>query len=253
MRENKALTTLKAGGEVVTGWLAIPSSISAELMAKQGFDALTIDLQHGAIDYSDMVPMLQAISTTDTTPMVRLPWNDPSIIGRVLDAGAYGVICPMINTGAEARAFVRACRYTPDGERSAGPLRASLYAGSDYIKNANHTIITMAMVESAEAYKNLDDILDTPGLDGIYVGPSDLGLSMGMIPILDREEPNILKIYERLIAETSKRGIAAGLHNSSPKYAKKMIDMGFKLVTVGGNDVGLMVNAAKAAIKEVRG
>jgi 4-hydroxy-2-oxoheptanedioate aldolase len=251
MRENKALTKLKAGGEVVTGWLAIPSSVSAELMAKQGFDALTIDLQHGAVDYSDMLPMLQAISITDTTPMVRLPWNDPSIIGRVLDAGAYGVICPLINTGEEAEAFVKASRYFPKGGRSVGPLRASLYAGADYFKNANDTIVTMAMVESKQAIDNLEDILSVPGLDGIYVGPSDLGLSLGMAPKLDREEPEILKIYERLLSECGKRNIAVGLHNATGAYAKKMIGMGFKLTTIL-NDSGLMLQGAKAQIAAAR-
>ena len=188
------------------------------------------------------------------TPMVRVPWNEPGIIGKVLDAGAYGVICPMVNTEAEARALVQYCKYPPRGTRSNGPIRAGVYGeAGGYQKTANDEILVIPMIETQTALDNLDAILDVPGIDGIYVGPSDLGLSMGMIPILDREEPNILKIYERLIAETSKRGIAAGLHNSSPKYAKKMIDMGFKLVTVGGNDVGLMVNAAKAAIKEVRG
>jgi 4-hydroxy-2-oxoheptanedioate aldolase len=227
MRENRALTTLKAGGEVVAGWLAIPSSISAELMAKQGFDALTIDLQHGAIDYSDMVPMLQAISTTETTPMVRLPWNDPSIIGRVLDAGAYGVICPMINTGEQARAFVRACRYTPDGERSAGPLRASLYAGSDYIKNANQTIFTMAMVESAESYANLDDILSTPGLDGIYVGPSDLAFSMGESTGFDPRFPAVYDAIIDIAKRTVAKGLIAGIHVGSVQYGQAMREAGY--------------------------
>jgi 4-hydroxy-2-oxoheptanedioate aldolase len=213
MRENKALTTSKAGGEVVTGWLAIPSSISAELMAKQGFDALTIDLQHGAIDYSDMVPMLQAIST--------------SIIGRVLDAGAYGVICPLINTGEQARAFVRACRYTPDGERSAGPLRASLYAGSDYIKNANQTIFTMAMVESAESYANLDDILSTPGLDGIYVGPSDLALSMGESAGFDPRFPAVYDAIIDIARRTVAKGLIAGIHVGSVQYGQAMREAGY--------------------------
>lgn len=230
MRENKALTKLKAGGEVVTGWLAIPSSVSAELMAKQGFDALTIDLQHGAVDYSDMLPMLQAISTTDTTPMVRLPWNDPSIIGRVLDAGAYGVICPLINTGEEAEAFVKASRYFPKGGRSVGPLRASLYAGADYFKNANDTIVTMAMVESRQAIDNLDDILSVPGLDGIYVGPSDLAVSMGENAGFDPKFPEVYEAIQYVAAKTKEKGLIAGIHVGSVEYGQKMRESGYRFM-----------------------
>jgi len=251
---NKVKEAWKAGRAVVNGWLAIPNAFSAEMYSQAGWDSVTVDMQHGVQDYLSCVACFQGMQPSGVTPMVRVPWNEPGIIGKVLDAGAYGVICPMINTEAEARALVQYSKYPPRGTRSNGPIRAGVYGeAGGYQKTANDEILVIPMIETQTALDNLEAILDVPGIDGIYVGPSDLGLSMGMIPILDREEPNILKIYERLIAETSKRGIAAGLHNSSPKYAKKMIDMGFKLVTVGGNDVGLMVNAAKAAIKEVRG
>jgi 4-hydroxy-2-oxoheptanedioate aldolase len=201
MRENKSLIKLKEGGEVLTGWLSIPSSLSAELMALQDFDALTLDMQHGAIDYVDAIPMLQAISTTQVTPMVRAPWNDPSILGRILDAGAYGVICPMINTGEQAEAFVKATRYQPIGQRSAGPLRATMYAGADYFKNANDTIITLAMVETKEAVDNLDDILSVPGLDGIYVGPSDLAVSFGHPAGYDPRFPEVYEAIKHIAAK----------------------------------------------------
>ncbi len=251
---NKVKAAWKAGKAVVNGWLAIPNAFSAEMYSQAGWDSVTVDMQHGVQDYLSCVACFQGIQPSGATPMVRVPWNEPGIIGKVLDAGAYGVICPMVNTKAEAEALVQYSKYPPKGTRSNGPIRAGVYGeAGGYQKTANDEILVIPMIETQTALDNLDAILDVPGIDAIYVGPSDLGLSMGMIPILDREEPEILRIYERLIKETSKRGIAAGLHNSSPKYAKKMIDMGFKLVTVGGNDVGLMVNAAKAAIKEARG
>ncbi len=252
---NKVKEAWKAGRAVVNGWLAIPNAFGAEMFAQAGWDSVTVDMQHGVQDYLSCVSCFQGMQRApDVLPMVRVPWNEPGIIGKVLDAGAYGVICPMVNTEAEARALVQYSKYPPMGTRSNGPIRAGVYGeAGGYQKTANDEILVIPMIETQTALDNLEAILDVPGIDAIYVGPSDLGLSLGMPAILDREEPEILKIYERLIKETSKRGIAAGLHNSSPAYAKRMIEMGFKLVTVGGNEVGLMVNAAKAAIKETRG
>jgi len=253
MRTNALRTLWQAGGAAVNGWLAIPNSFSAEVMAHQGWDTLTIDLQHGVVDYQAMVTMLQAISTTATVPVVRVPWLEPGIIGKVLDAGAYGVICPMVNTAEEARALVQYSKYPPKGTRSNGPIRAGSYGSSgNYQKTANDEILVIPMIETQTALDNLEAILDVPGIDGIYIGPSDLGFSLGMEPKLDREEPEIMAIYKRLLEETKKRGIAAGLHNGTAAYANKMIKMGFKLVTIS-NEVGLMQVAAKAAVIEARG
>ncbi len=230
MRKNKAKEIWSSGGEVVTGWLGIPSSVSAELMAQQGWDALTVDLQHGASDYTDMLPMLQAISTTDTAPFVRVPWNDPSIIGKVLDAGAYGVICPMVNTAEEAAAFVKACRYFPQGGRSVGPLRASLYAGADYFQHANETVVTMAMIESEEAVKNLEDILKTPYLDAIFVGPSDLAVTMGEAPGFDPRYPAVYEAIEYIAAKCKEAGVIPGIHCGSVAYGADMRKMGYRFM-----------------------
>ena len=131
MRENRVRTIWQSGEAAVNGWLHIPSSWSAEIMSHQGWDSLTVDMQHGLMDYQTALTMLQAVSTTPVTPLARVPWNEPGIIGRMLDAGAYGIICPMINTRADAEAFVGACRYAPQGYRSLGPTRANLYAGSE--------------------------------------------------------------------------------------------------------------------------
>ena len=156
MRENALKNLMSKDLPALNGWLCLPASFSAEVMAAQGWDSLTIDLQHGLIDYQVAVGMLQAISGGRATPLVRIPWLDPAIIMKVLDAGAYGVICPMINSAEETERFVAACRYPPAGIRSFGPLRARVYAGSDYFKEANRTILAIAMIETRSALEQLD-------------------------------------------------------------------------------------------------
>ena len=154
MRKNRLRTIWSEGGTVMNGWLHLPSSFSAEVMAHANYDSLTLDMQHGPIDYGSLVSMLQAISTTDTVPVVRVPWHDPGVIMQVLDAGCYAVICPMVNSREEAEAFVGACRYPPDGYRSFGPYRATLYGGEDYTEHANETVVTIAMIETREALRS---------------------------------------------------------------------------------------------------
>ncbi len=241
------------GRVAVNGWLAIPSGFAAECMAQCGWDTLTVDLQHGVQDYMSMVACFQAIGAHPVTPMVRVPWNEPGIIGKALDGGALGVICPMVNTAAEARAFVGHCKYPPDGARSNGPIRAGMYgdASSGYQATANAECLAIPMVETREAVANLDAILDVPGVAGVYVGPSDLGFSHGLVPKLDREEPEMLAIFARVVAAANARGLHAGLHCGSASYAVRAIDMGFRLVTVM-NDSGLMMTAARATTSHIR-
>ncbi len=249
---NQLKRRLKAGKAAVNGWLAIPSAFSAEVMAQCGWDSVTVDMQHGVQDYLSMVACFQGMQAQPVTPLVRVPWNEPGIVGKVLDGGAMGVICPMVNTKAEAEALVSYCKYPPAGKRSNGPIRAAMYGeASNYQKTANDEIMVIPMIETQEAIDNIEAILDVPGIDGIYVGPSDLGFSLGMIPTLDREEPKILAIYQKLLDETKKRGLFAGLHNGSAGYAARMIGMGFRFVTVA-NDSGLMAKAAREAVAMVR-
>ncbi len=249
---NKIKQLWQSGGAAVNGWLAIPNGFAAETMAQAGWDSVTVDLQHGVQDYMSMVTCFQAMQAHPVLPMVRVPWNEPGIVGKVLDAGAYGVICPMVNTVEQAQNFVSYCRYPPAGARSNGPIRAGIYGVSTgYQKTANEEILCIPMIETQQAIDNLEAILDVPGVDAVYIGPSDLGFSMGLIPILDRDEPQILDAYEKIIRETSKRGIYACIHCGTPAYAKRAIGMGFKLVTIS-NDSGILLGAAKAAVAAVR-
>jgi 4-hydroxy-2-oxoheptanedioate aldolase len=252
VRENRLKTIWQEGGTVVNGWLHVPSSFSAEVMAHAGWDSLTIDMQHGPVDYGNLVLMLQAISTTDTVPVVRVPWNDPGLIMRVLDAGCYAVICPMINTPEEAEAFVRACRYPPEGYRSFGPYRATLYGGQDYTDHANETVVTMAMIETQQALENLDEILSVQGLDAAFVGPSDLGQSLGYGSGMDRDEPVLLEAMERVLAAANERGLVCGIFTGSPEYASRMVEKGFRFVTIS-SDARLMASAATGVVAAVRG
>jgi 4-hydroxy-2-oxoheptanedioate aldolase len=251
VRENTLKKIWAKGEAVVNGWLAIPSAFSAEVMAHQGFDSLVVDMQHGVVDYQVAVTMLQAISTTPTVPMARVPWNDPARLMKILDAGVYGVICPMINTREEAETLVRHCKYPPRGHRSWGPVRASIYAGADYGDHANDDIVVMPMIETAEALKNLDDILSVPGVDAIYVGPSDLSLALGCKPRLDQTDAPVVEAQRTIVKACKKHGVYAGIHCGTSAYASKMIDEGYQLVTLASDSRHLAMQAA-AEINAVR-
>jgi 4-hydroxy-2-oxoheptanedioate aldolase len=234
MRENTPKRLWREGKVTFGGWLSIPSSFSAEIMAHQGYDWLCVDMQHGVIDYQSCVTMLQAISTTDTIPFVRVPWNEPGIIGKVLDAGAYGIIVPLVNSVEEAQAAVRACRYAPDGARSYGPIRAAYYAGADYASNANREIACIPMIETKQAVERLDDILSVPGIDAVYVGPADLSLTLGLPPAMDHDD-DTFHSARRAIAEGCERhGIIAGIH-ASAALAPKHIEAGYQMITISSD------------------
>ena len=243
----------KEGKPVINGWLQIPSAFSAEVMAHQGWDSCTIDMQHGVIDYSNALGMLQSISTTEVTPLARVNWNEPGQIMKILDAGCYGIICPMVSNRNEAENFVKACLYPSKGFRSFGPIRGLLYGGSDYAKYADNEILKLAMIETKEALEKLDEILDTPNLDGIYIGPADLSLAIGEEPGFDKsEDTKAYKEIQKILDAAKNRNLLAGIHNGTAEYAKKMITKGFDLVTVG-SDQRFMSAGAKAAIQKIKG
>ena len=253
MRPNKIKKMMKEGKPVINGWLQIPSTVSAEAMAHQGWDSLTIDMQHGLVDYTNALPMLQTISTTDVTPLARVNWNEPGQIMKILDAGCYGIICPMVSNKEEAEKFVQACMYPPKGYRSFGPVRGLIYGGPDYAKHANDELLKMAMIETKESLDKLDEIMSVEGLDGIYIGPADLSLAIGEEPGFDKPENTVAyKEITRILEAAKKRSLLAGIHNGTAEYAKKMIEKGFNLVTVG-SDQRFMSSGAKTAIEKIKG
>ena len=251
MRANRLRTMWAADQTVVNGWLAIPDSFSAEVMAHQGWDALTIDLQHGVVDYAAMLGMLQAISTTDTVPMVRVPWLEPGIIMKALDAGAYGLICPMINTPDEAAKLVSYARYAPKGCRSFGPIRAAMYAGADYPQHANDTVVVFAMIETAQAVDKLDAILSVEGLDAIYVGPSDLSLTMGCRPVIDEVDPPVAQAIAHIAERAKAHGVVCGIHNGVPAQALARVKLGYRFVTVS-SDARMIASGSQQLLREMR-
>ena len=251
MRENRLRTLWQNDQAAVNGWLAIPSSFSAEVMAHQGWDTLTIDLQHGVIDYAAMVPMLQAISTTPTVPIVRVPWLEPGIIMKSLDAGAYGLICPMVNSREDAQKFVAWSNYAPKGTRSFGPIRALLYGGADYAAQANDTVVRFAMIETAQALETLDSILSVEGLDAIYIGPSDLSLALGCRPVFDDVDPPVAQAIDHILERATAHGVKAGVHNGITEGALARIAKGFRFVTVG-SDARLMAAGAQQVMAKMR-
>ncbi len=251
MRPNRLRQLWADNRAAVNGWLAIPNGFSAEVMAHQGWDSLTVDLQHGVIDYQALVPMLQAISTTNTVPVVRVPWLDPAMLMKALDAGAYGVICPMINTREDAQKLVHYTHYAPQGTRSFGPIRANLYGGADYPQHANATIVTFAMIETAQALDNLDEILSVEGLDAIYIGPSDLSLSLGCKPVFDDVDPKAQQAIEHIMARAKAHGVVAGIHNGRADVARARVDLGFRFVTLG-SDARLLAAGSQDLLTAMR-
>ena len=249
--KTRLIDTWAAGEAAINGWLAIPNTVTAELTAKADLDSVTVDLQHGLIDYQAALLMLQALSASGVTPMARAPWLEPGIIMKLLDAGALGIICPMINTAEDAEDLVRYTRYAPRGVRSFGPTRAAVIYGAQFWAQANDTVVTFAMIETAEALENLDAIVSTPDLSGVYIGPSDLSLSMGHTPKLDHDQPEVLAAIERICKAAHRAGIKAGIHCLSPAYAKTMIEAGFDLVTVG-SDFRIYATALNDAVTAVR-
>jgi len=239
---------------VLHGWLSIGNPFTAEIMAAQGYDAISIDVQHGALDYSSVLPMFQAMRASGVVIGARVPWLDPAIIMKVLDAGALQVICPMINTAEEAAEFVSYLRYPPLGQRSFGPTRAGFVQGPGIAQEANGEVLGWAMVETKTAMQNLEAIAATPGLDGIYVGPADLTFSLfdgKFAPGFDREEPEMIEVLQRIVQTCHAAGKRAALHCGSAEYAARAIGWGYDMTTVSG-DTRLLAGAAASSVATFR-
>lgn len=235
MRPNKLREIWASGGVVRNVFTSLDTSMTAELSASLGWDAVTVDLQHGFSDEAQARRAFQAISAHGAVPMARVAWNDPAKLMRVLDDGVYGVIAPMINTAEQAADFVKWSKYPPLGERSYGPLRGFLYGGADYQPHANAEIINLAMIETAEAMSNLEAIVGTEGIDGIYVGPSDLALSLGEPASGTPTIARVNEAIEEILNRSRAAGVYCGIHCGSAEMANTWAAKGFHLVTVGSD------------------
>lgn len=239
-----------AGGKAVNGWCALPSPVTAEIMGRQGFDMMTVDLQHGLIDYQMALTMLQVLQGLPAPVLARVPWNETGILMKCLDAGFAGVICPMVNTVEDAQRLVHSTRYAPLGSRSFGPTRANLVHGASYVKTANTTVLVLAMIETREALGNLDAILAVKGIDGVYVGPSDLGLSLGYEPTLEPTAPEVLEAIASIGSRAKSAGRIAGVHTGSPAMIRHMLAQGYDFASLL-TDVRLFASAVAAQLAAV--
>ncbi len=249
MRKNQLKDILSRGEPIVNSWLSVPSSYLAEGAGHQGFHSVTVDLQHGMIGFETAISMLQAISATPAVPLVRSPSRDPEAVMHLLDAGAYGVICPMISTREQVEELVAACRYPPIGTRSFGPARGKLYGGPDYFDAANHEILCVPMIETAEALQNIDEILSTPGIDMIYVGPNDLALDLGEKPNADSHDSETSKAIAHILNRAKSAKVPTGIFCSNGEMANRRLCEGFDLVTPG-NDFNVLMTGMQLEIQK---
>lgn len=233
-----SLRAIWAAGATAHGvWLSLPDSLSSEIAARSGFEYVCIDMQHGAVDYGDVLTMIQGIEVGGGIPIARVPWNEPGMIGKVLDAGCHGVVVPMVNTRAQAEAVVRSCRYAPAGSRSWGPTVTQLRHG-DYLAWAEATVAVIPMIETVEALGNLDEILSTPGIDAIYVGPADLSISLGLAPGNNDGVAAFDEALAAIVAACGRHGVVPGIH-ASGALAERRRDQGFRMITVASDALAL--------------
>lgn len=231
---NRCRQKLKNGGYIVGSWIQIPHPVSVEIMAHAGFDFLTIDLEHGAVDIETATNLFRAIEATNRNviPMVRLPGNDYSITKRYIDAGAKGIFVPLVNSREDAEEAVRSAKYPPEGERGVGFCRANLYGieFDQYMEEANDDILIVVQIEHVKAVENIEEILTTPGIDGAFIGPYDLSASMG-IPG-DLNHVDMQDAMERVLESCKKHNVAPGLHIISPQIEEinKRLEQGYRLI-----------------------
>lgn len=225
------------GRDTLGVWLTIPSSIAAEAAARVGYDYVCIDNQHGVNDYQQTVTMAQAVLLGGGTPITRVPWNEPGIIGKMLDAGIQGVIVPMVNSAAEAQALVRAGRYPPLGSRSFGPVLAGMRQ-QGYFDWSTDGVAIVPMIETAEALANLEEILAVPGIDAVYVGPADLSVSLGLPPGNNDDRAEFTEALLTIAKACQNAGIVPGIH-ATAALVERRLEQGFRMITVTSDMLAL--------------
>jgi 4-hydroxy-2-oxoheptanedioate aldolase len=240
-----------AGATTFGGWCSIPSSVSAEFMAAEGFDYVGVDCQHGLTGPDTLVPMLQAIGRYDAPAVVRVPVKSGWWIQRALDCGAEAVIVPMVNSAEEAAEAASHCRYAPLGQRSFGPIRSELVIGADAAA-ANERVACLVMIETVAGVQAVDAICATPGVEGVYVGPADLAISFGLSPRLAPIPGAHADAMDRVVAACAARGIVPGVHSGSGEHARSFAERGFRMITVA-SDLASLRSYARAQLRTARG
>lgn len=247
---HQQLKQAAAEGVALGAWMFLREPLLSETASKAGYDYVGIDLQHGVGGFEHLDPHLQGIGLGGATPIVRVPWNEPWMIGRALDAGALGVIVPMVNTPEEAARAVAACRYAPAGERSIGPIGA-MTRHSSYFRSANEDVMCIVMIETKQAVERIDEILAVPGIDAVYVGPADLSLTLGLPPAADQQDQRFHDALARVVAACERHGVIPGIHASSALAAARR-EAGFRMITVAF-DHAPVAAALTADLERARG
>jgi 4-hydroxy-2-oxoheptanedioate aldolase len=246
MRSNYVRHKLKRGEPSIGTWLTLPSTTSATLMARTGFDWFTIELEHTPITLETAATCFSIIAGAGKIPLVRVPWNTAENIKRVLDTGAFGIVVPMVNTRAEAEAAVAAARYQPPGRRSiGGQLPAANFEtdSATYRAKADEEILVVVMLETAEAVKNADEILSVPGIDAFFIGPNDLHNSFGKPPVFESDAPEFIQAIDRLLAAGKKHNVPAGIHVIDAAAAQRRVTQGFQFIAIA-SEAGMMLSKA---------
>lgn len=248
---NRVKDMLRAGKTAIGCWVWTGHPDIAEMLSSIGFDWLLIDTEHGPIGIETAQTMLQAAKGTDTVPVIRVAWNDPVLIKRALDIGAYGILVPWVNNSGDAARAVQACRYPPRGIRGSGPRRASMYLkeAEEYLATADKEIMVIVQIETADAVRNIDDILSVDGVDAYFVGPGDLSASLGYLGQI--RHPRVLQVINEVLDRGRRAGVPAGIYALGPDDAGEWISRGFRLVSIGA-DTSFLMNAAAQALNEVR-
>ncbi len=251
MRINTTKRLLQEGKPAIGTWLNFPCVNSAEAMAHAGWDWVTVDMEHGPIDFEMLNNMFMAIGTTGAMPMCRIPDNDPIYIKRILDAGAWGIVVPMVCSAEEAANAVKYAKYPPEGIRSAGGGRWRFWAGADYAQHANDEIAVIVQIEHIDAVNRAEEILSVPGVDGCFIGPNDLAWSMGLGKGLGEKDPSHAEAVKEVLRAAKKVGTPAGIHCRSVDEVSMRIEQGFQYLACM-NDINFMFNAASAGVKQIR-
>jgi 4-hydroxy-2-oxoheptanedioate aldolase len=247
---HQQLKQAAADGAALGAWMFLREPLISETASKAGYDYVTIDLQHGLSGFEQIDAHLQAIGLGGATPVVRVPWNEPWMIGRALDAGALGVIVPMVNSPEEAERAVAACRYAPTGARSIGPIGA-MTRHQGYFRSANADVMCIVMIETMQAVERIDDILAVPGIDAVYVGPADLSLTMGLPPSSDQQDQRFHDALATVVASCERHGVIPGIHATAALAAARR-EAGFRMITVAFDHAPIAA-ALTADLERARG
>ena len=233
-------------------WVGMPGATQVGQIARMGFSGVALDLQHGMIDNGEAIKMTSAINAAGAPTVVRVLWNDPGLIGFALDMGAAAVIAPMINTVEQARALVKSAKYPPLGQRSWGGytmVQAAGVSAGDYLREANSKILVFAMIETREALGLVNEIAAVPGLDGLFVGPSDLSIALSNGAKIDRLGPATLDAMKLVVAACKTNNLVAGAFGGSREAVRIYEDLGFQFLA-GPSDTDLLKVGAEAFLKE---